>query len=208
MWMIFRAKLPTLPPRIWGEKLTKKTQRNKTLNIKKNNERRSQKKRLFPFQGTIVDGSEIQLSPPGMYQTPVDDGINCLSTGGGCQPSTVSLNHHTGISIDVKFSMWRDQAPMLSSQMINDSELFVNRCRWGWSANNPCHLSKGLIQRVKFEGWQKYDSLDQPLFSPDPLIHSNEKTVKQHQSFHKGPSWSLRPSSLDVIKSLKWKNCY
>ena len=48
-------------------------------------------KRLHLILGGTVDGRNPK-QPPGMYKTPVNNGINYLSTGAGFLPSTVSTH--------------------------------------------------------------------------------------------------------------------
>ena len=147
--IFFQLRYPPCLPESW-RKTHQENSRNKILNIKKNNERKSQKKNWFHFNVLVT-----RRSPAGMYQNPVDNGINYLSTGGGCQPSTVSLNHHTGISIDVKFSMWRYQAPIdvgggdLQTTLVTLEKVWFN----GWSlrgGRSMIHLINPFFPRIRW----------------------------------------------------------
>ena len=145
----FSATLPTLPPRIL-EKNSPRKLKEQNLKHKEKQRKEISEKNWFHFNVLVT-----RRSPAGMYQNPVDNGINYLSTGGGCQPSTVSLNHHTGISIDVKFSMWRYQAPIdvgggdLQTTLVTLEKVWFN----GWSlrgGRSMIHLINPFFPRIRW----------------------------------------------------------
>ena len=59
---------------------------------------------------TTVDGSEIQRSPPGMYNNLVNNGMNYLSTGAGFFPSTVCAQSRI-LWIQLGADLWEFHRP-------------------------------------------------------------------------------------------------